>query len=258
MQSCDRGNNNQGFVLRQNREWICWLVIRASRYIYVYWYMIQCKYHTIVVCDTTDTKLKRIFAKPTSIKDLSCESGSVQVRAQCWRSSCWLLIACSELFNYKEPDSFFTQQSLKPTMLWTWWDDNWEALMFDTNTQVWPFCWAFERVWQIEFWEVFVLAEWFGVLPNPPLLIRHDSNLQHCPSPTSVLQCIWYWYISKGFLQRLVLLHTTYIFLCLPAQCTWQFYLTQSYLFACFLLVLTLLCRTKHTKGLLRYLYSSN
>ena len=32
-QSCDRGNNNQGFVLRQNRELICWLVIRASRYI---------------------------------------------------------------------------------------------------------------------------------------------------------------------------------------------------------------------------------
>lgn len=64
--------------------------------------------------------------------------------------------------------------------------------------------------------------------------------------------------ISKGFLQRLVLLHTTYLFLCLPAQFTWQFYLTQSYLFACFLLVLTLLCRTKHTKGLLRFLYSSN
>lgn len=165
----------------------------------IYWYMIQCKYHTIVVCDTTDTKLKRIFAIPTSIKDLSCESGSVQVRAQCWRSSCWLLIACSELFSYKELDSFFTQQSLKPTMLWTWWDDNWEALMLDTNTQVWPFCWAFERVWQIEFWEVFVLAEWFGALPNPPLLIRHDSNLQHCPSPTSVLQCIWYWYQKVSY-----------------------------------------------------------
>ena len=198
--------------------------------------MIQCKYHTIVVCNTTDTKLKRIFAKPTLIKDLSCESGSVQVRAQCWRSSCWLLIACSGLFNYKEPDSFFTQQSLKPTMLWTWWDDNWEALKLDTNTQVWPFCWAFERVWQIEFWEVFVLAEWFGVLPNPPLLIRHDSNLQHCPSPTSVVQCIWYWYQKVSYnawscyynlsfslppsAMYMAILSHTVIFVCLFSTCT--------------------------------------
>lgn len=255
MQSCDRGNNNQGFVLRQNREWIYWLVIRASRYIYVYWYMIQCKYHTMVVCDTTDTKLKRIFAKPTSIKDLSCESGSVQVRAQCWRSSCWLLIACSEqlqraglilhtaiaethnvvdVMRWQLGSTHVRYKYPSMTILLSIWKGltNWILRSFCTCRMVWRFAQS--------------------TITNSPRLKSTALSKSNIRSSVHLVL------ISKGFLQRLVLLHTTYLFLCLPAQCTWQFYLTQSYLFACFLLVLTLLCRTKHTKGLLRYLYSSN
>jgi len=67
-QMCDCGNNDQCFVLRQNREWIYWLVIHASQCIY--WYMIQSRYQNILVCDTSHVYIhvyitKKIFVKPT-------------------------------------------------------------------------------------------------------------------------------------------------------------------------------------------------
>ena len=108
---------------------------------------------------------------------------------------------------------------------------------------------------------IFVLAERFGNFAESTISNSASfdiySTVQH-PSFSVIWQCQRFSYNAWCY-------HTTYFLLPLFAMyMAFSFHpynhagICVSHLIACVLLVPTLLCMIRHTKGLLRYLYSSN
>ena len=137
---------------------------------------------------------------------------------------------------------------LNPASLWTWWDDIREALMF--NRLKYPSLTILLSILKgLTNWilRIFVLfAEWFESTITNSSSFNIYTNVR--PMWSGTVSNAWWCY------------HTTYFLL--PHRAMYMAFSFHTYnharMFACVLLVPTLLCMMRHTKGLLRYLYRSN